>query len=122
MYLLLFDQTPTHTHYTQQQTNKKKMPQLVSLPADLARLTQLTEKQIDVSRNKLLTPPMHVIKSGQWLGYLRDTLAQASECFRLKVMLVGRENVGKTYVHISSSFHINTLQIPSLSLLLLLLI
>ena len=37
-------------------------------------------------------------KSGQWLAYLRDLLTQARECYRVKVMLVGRENVGKTSV------------------------
>src|SRR4051794_1505919 len=36
------------------------------------------------------------MKTGTWLPYLRDLLEQASGCYRAKVMLVGKENVGKT--------------------------
>jgi small GTP-binding protein len=69
---------------------------LTALPPELA-LLPLSEAQIDISgNNKLVSPPPATVRAGKWLAYLRDMLQQAGASNRAKVMLVGKENVGKT--------------------------
>jgi hypothetical protein len=48
--------------------------------------------------NDLVTPPVEVTMNGPRavLEYLQDLIAGAKPCYRMKLMIVGEENVGKT--------------------------
>eukprot|EP01104_Vermistella_antarctica_P011534 TRINITY_DN3225_c0_g1_i1.p1 TRINITY_DN3225_c0_g1~~TRINITY_DN3225_c0_g1_i1.p1 ORF type:complete len:2234 (+),score=480.91 TRINITY_DN3225_c0_g1_i1:263-6964(+) len=50
------------------------------------------------SGNKLRTPPKSVREKGHTavMAYLKELLEGAKPCYRMKMMLVGQENVGKT--------------------------
>ena len=95
---------------------------LTSLPSEISLLTELRE--LDISNNRLLTlppamgfltnlkslkyannafktPPPEVLSKGSVklvLGYLRDLAKGAEPVYRIKLMMVGQENVGKTTI------------------------
>jgi small GTP-binding protein len=71
---------------------------LVSLPAELGSLPALNESTIEIANNRLVSPPASAIRSGNWLQVLRDQQQAAASNYRVKLMLVGKENVGKTSV------------------------
>jgi len=50
--------------------------------------------------NDLVTPPIEIIREGPRavLDYLKDLLAGAKGVYRMKLMIVGEENVGKTTI------------------------
>jgi small GTP-binding protein len=70
---------------------------LTSLPATLGILSD-TLQQLELEGNKLIEPPPEVVSLGKdaILKHLHDMLDGTQECFRMKLMLVGQENVGKT--------------------------
>jgi GTPase SAR1 family protein len=72
--------------------------QLVALPAELGSLTALSESSIDISNNRLVSPPVSALRAGNWLQLLRDQQQAAASNYRVKLMLVGKEKVGKTSV------------------------
>lgn len=95
---------------------------LTYLPSEISNLTELRE--LDISNNRLLTlppsmgflsnlktlkysnnafktPPPEVLSKGNVklvLGYLRDLAKGAEPVYRIKMMMVGQENVGKTTI------------------------
>lgn len=96
--------------------------QLATIPASISNLVELRE--LDISSNRLLTlppamgflhnlkvlklannqfktPPPEVISKNNTkltLGYLRDLAKGAEPVYRIKLMMVGQENVGKTTI------------------------
>ncbi|EFA77446.1 leucine-rich repeat-containing protein [Heterostelium album PN500] len=70
--------------------------QLTSLRPTMGLLTSLTELRLDA--NPLKTPPPEILSQGLTpiLEYLRDLIKGQEQCYRMKLMIVGQENVGKT--------------------------
>ncbi len=60
-------------------------------------MTKLT--QLDVSGNADMTsPPPETVKNGTAaiVGFMHDLIADSRPSYRMKLMVVGQENVGKT--------------------------
>ncbi len=53
---------------------------------------------LNVDGNPLRTPPKEIVKKGrkEIMGYLKDLAKGSEQCYRVKLMVVGQENVGKT--------------------------
>ena len=70
---------------------------LSSLPPNIGMMREITELALR-GNNHLKTPPADVIAEGtdSILRFFRDLLETAEPCYRLRLMLVGQENVGKT--------------------------
>eukprot|EP01117_Protostelium_nocturnum_P011694 TRINITY_DN4256_c3_g1_i11.p1 TRINITY_DN4256_c3_g1~~TRINITY_DN4256_c3_g1_i11.p1 ORF type:complete len:1743 (-),score=580.06 TRINITY_DN4256_c3_g1_i11:39-5267(-) len=85
-----------------------KNNQLQALPQALGYLKN-TLKVINVEGNDLKTPPKEIVKRGvkEILGYLSDMLEGSEPCYRIKLMIVGQENVGKTTIKDTMSKNIN---------------
>eukprot|EP00026_Physarum_polycephalum_P000022 Phypoly_transcript_00022.p1 GENE.Phypoly_transcript_00022~~Phypoly_transcript_00022.p1 ORF type:complete len:3281 (-),score=556.54 Phypoly_transcript_00022:159-8669(-) len=69
---------------------------VTDLPLSLATLGNL--KLLRLDGNKIRTPPPEVVAGGlsSILDYLRDLIGGWEPCYRMKIMIVGQENVGKT--------------------------
>lgn len=67
------------------------------LPPHLGSLRD-TLQTFDFSGNELVTPPMDILKGGSKavLDFLYDSLSGSKPIYRMKMMIVGEENVGKT--------------------------
>jgi len=67
------------------------------LPPHLGSLRD-TLQQFDFSGNELVTPPLDILKGGSKavLDFLYDSLSGSKPIYRMKLMIVGEENVGKT--------------------------
>ena len=69
---------------------------LQTLPATLGHLAKL--KTLELKGNlELRSPTPETVKMGtkEVIGFLRDLMKDSVPCFRLKLMVVGQENVGK---------------------------
>ena len=70
------------------------------LPATIGYLSYLkASKSFHFDNNpKLITPPAEVIRSGfdSVFNYLQSLLEGSRKCYRMKIMVVGQENVGKS--------------------------
>lgn len=66
------------------------------LPLVMANLTNLTT--LELSGNPLVEPPMEVLTGGldAMRSWMSDQLRSGERSFRMKLMFVGQENVGKT--------------------------
>ncbi len=55
-------------------------------------------KILKYQQNPLKTPPPEIMKQGvkAILGYLKELADGSEPCYRMKLMIVGQENVGKT--------------------------
>lgn len=72
---------------------------LLTLPPSMGFLTNL--KTLKYANNAFKTPPPEVLSKGNVkliLGYLRDLAKGAEPVYRIKLMMVGQENVGKTTI------------------------
>lgn len=72
---------------------------LLTLPPPLGFLTNL--KTLRLANNAFKTPPPEVLSKNNVkliLGYLRDLAKGAEPVYRIKLMMVGQENVGKTTI------------------------
>eukprot|EP00007_Cunea_sp_BSH-02190019_P005553 CAMPEP_0174232408 /NCGR_PEP_ID=MMETSP0417-20130205/2700_1 /TAXON_ID=242541 /ORGANISM="Mayorella sp, Strain BSH-02190019" /LENGTH=2427 /DNA_ID=CAMNT_0015310457 /DNA_START=88 /DNA_END=7371 /DNA_ORIENTATION=+ len=69
---------------------------LKHLPSNFGFLQKLTRIKLD--DNPWKTPPREVVSGGleSVMQFMKDLLAGADPCFRMKLMIVGQENVGKT--------------------------
>lgn len=67
---------------------------LTALPSTLGILSETLER-LELEGNKLNYPP-HLKEKDAILKHLTDMLDGTRPCFRMKLMLVGQENVGKT--------------------------
>ncbi|GAM18438.1 hypothetical protein SAMD00019534_016130 [Acytostelium subglobosum LB1] len=69
---------------------------LTSLRPTMGLLTQLTT--LNLNNNPLKTPPPEIRSQGiqAILNYLVDLIKGQEQCYRMKLMIVGQENVGKT--------------------------
>ena len=67
------------------------------LPPHLGSLRD-TLQTFDFTGNELVTPPMDILKGGSKavLDFLYDSLSGSKSIYRMKMMIVGEENVGKT--------------------------
>lgn len=67
------------------------------LPPHLGSLRD-TLQTFDFTGNELVTPPMDIIRGGSKavLDFLYDSLSGSKSIYRMKMMIVGEENVGKT--------------------------
>ncbi|PRP80501.1 hypothetical protein PROFUN_11723 [Planoprotostelium fungivorum] len=70
---------------------------LQTLPQSLALLRN-TLRTLNLDGNEMKTPPKEIVRRGvkEILGYLTDLSEGSESCYRIKVMMVGQENVGKT--------------------------
>jgi len=67
------------------------------LPPHLGSLRD-TLQTFDFTGNELVTPPLDIIRGGSKavLDFLYDSLSGSKPIYRMKMMIVGEENVGKT--------------------------
>lgn len=68
-----------------------------SLPLDMGYMTNL--KTLHLSHNPFRTPPPDILRSNNTnniLGFLKDLKTSYAPVYRIKLMAVGQENVGKT--------------------------
>ena len=70
------------------------------IPATVGYLTKLNQSHqfFFKGNNKLRTPPKPIVEAGlsEVFVYLKSLLEGAKRCYRMKIMVVGQENVGKT--------------------------
>ncbi|KAK5576072.1 hypothetical protein RB653_007210 [Dictyostelium firmibasis] len=76
--------------------NLNNNSQLVSLRPTMGLLSNLTELKLEGTRLK--TPPPEIVSLGlkSILLYLKDLIKGQEQCYKMKLMIVGQENVGKT--------------------------
>mmetsp|Transcript_33003 Transcript_33003/g.82965 ORF Transcript_33003/g.82965 Transcript_33003/m.82965 type:complete len:2143 (+) Transcript_33003:102-6530(+) len=69
---------------------------IIHIPGVIGYLTKLNNFKYE--GNDLKTPPREVVMNGEGavMEFLRSILQGASPCYRMKLMMVGQENVGKT--------------------------
>eukprot|EP01133_Synstelium_polycarpum_P001517 gene1517-1772_t len=70
--------------------------QLTALRPTMGLLANLSDLRLDA--NPLKTPPPEIVSQGLAAirDYLRDLIKGQEQCYRMKLMIVGQENVGKT--------------------------
>ncbi|KYR02814.1 leucine-rich repeat-containing protein (LRR) [Tieghemostelium lacteum] len=70
--------------------------QLTQLRPTMGLLENLSLLKLD--GNRLKTPPAEILAMGlkSILDYLKDLIKGSESCFKMKLMIVGQENVGKT--------------------------
>ena len=70
---------------------------LTDLPLFMHRMTKLTKLDLEETRKTIESPPPKVIAGGcsMIVGFFKDKL-EGDACWRLKLMIVGQENVGKS--------------------------
>ena len=70
------------------------------LPASIVNLTVIaqTEQLLFEHNPKLSTPPKEAISKGMstMMAYMKELLTESEKCYRIKLMVVGQENVGKS--------------------------
>jgi small GTP-binding protein len=70
---------------------------LTQLPSNFGLLVGLRQLNL-VGCTSLKTPPREIVSQGidATLQFMKDLLGGAAPCYRMKLMIVGQENVGKT--------------------------
>jgi len=70
---------------------------LADLPLFIRKLTRLQYLNLEETKSSIVNPPRGVVERGlkSIMGHYEDLL-QGEPCFRLKIMFVGQENVGKS--------------------------
>eukprot|EP01132_Coremiostelium_polycephalum_P008525 gene8525-10480_t len=81
---------------TQLQVINIDQNQITELRPSMGLLAHL--HQLKIEGNPIRTPPPEIIQKGhvQILQFLKDLSKGQQECYRMKLMIVGQENVGKT--------------------------
>ena len=73
-------------------------PEILVLPVDLGRLKELKQLTLKGLHHLYDPPPSICEDSAVCIAYLKSQFLRQSKYYRMKLMLVGKENVGKTTI------------------------